>query len=102
MRMGDFFSDNLHLDFVRAGSFLQCSRYFLYDFEILADIDDIPHPAMMLFRNDERVPGRERADIEKSEEVIIFVDLVCRYRTGNYLAENAVVHRDNNNSRRGR
>jgi len=39
------------------------------------------------------MPRGERVDIEKSEEIIIFIDFVCRYVASDYLTENTIIHR---------
>ena len=46
----------------------------------------------MLFRDDLRMPGRSGMHVEEGDEVVILVDFICRGRSGDDLAEEAVLH----------
>ena len=65
---------------------------FLDYFEIVANVRDVPDPAVMFFRDDLHLSRRVRADVHKSEEFLIFIDFVARNLSSNDFAKNTRLH----------
>jgi hypothetical protein len=67
-------------------------RDLLYDLEIDSRIRYVPDPSTMLFWYDLRMSGRSGMHVEEGDEVVIFLDFICGDRSGDNLAEDAVLH----------
>ena len=76
----------------RTERFLHRARERAHDLEIRAHVRHVPDVPVVLFRDDERMSGRLRADVEEGEECVVLVHPVRRYVTRDYLAENTILH----------
>ena len=88
----DFVADDFGKNKIGVESFLLRHGDFTRDLEIFSDIRHLPNPAKMFFRNDLRVSGRLRMNVQKSQKIFILVDFVRRNFSADYFAKNAVVH----------
>ena len=96
MGVVDLFSDELAPDRVLLEGSLLGESDLLGDSEIIGDVGrrrtvgrNVPYPAIVVFRYDERMSGRQGVYVEKGEEMIVFVYDMRRYLFFYDFAENA-------------
>jgi hypothetical protein len=76
MRVGHFIAECEEIDGMGADRLLRRQAGFAGGFKIRAEGRDIVHPAVMRFRNKERVAGIEGVNVEKPEEIGVLIHLV--------------------------
>lgn len=92
MRVGNFITDNSAHDQLFVEGFLLGQSDLLHNFEIFSGIRDIPDPAVMSLGDYQSMARCSRANIEKGEEVIVFIDNISRYFFLDDFTEDAVFH----------